>query len=289
MLDPLNEFFYMTFQIFYVLGMVVAFMGVPILVLFWKKMMPKCARTLFWAARRNTPPLLLVHDSGRGEITTIHERKGEGVVMTQEGKYKILPRIVPKTRSQVNKVLAEQGEEQIETSEDAAEGEESKSIVTMEFLNENFVLDYSDWIVKRCSLVGLRMPFFIGYTGKLCLLNPEALALYEMGDMVVDVGDKVLFNPHNIADKKLDDALKPMKLLDGRKINEIIYHGFDQSQIAGVIADTEELVRLGKGISKTTIAIMTLIVIACVAAAALFFLPQIITPTPQIIRLFKFW
>lgn len=314
-LDALSNIIWETLPVFYVAGMVACF-GLPVvLFLFWKKWMPLPARTLFWASRRNTPPLLLVHDSGRGEITTIHERKGEGTVMTQQGKFKILPRYTMKLpfRAMIEKrnkdaataALASQGVaassglpitqqplQTDQTQDDPPENEEQTTqqpqapqeneldltqAVTVKMLNDNFILDYGDWVVKRTNLIGMNLPFFVGYTGKLCLLNPEALALYEAGEMFIrTTPSDVMFNPKQLADKNIDDAFQPLLLMDPRKIQQIIYDGFDQSQLAAVVADSEELARIGQGISPRMKLILGIVVIAGLAIAGIYFLPQIL-------------
>lgn len=282
MADILTEFFYLTFEIFYIIGMIICFTGFPLLVWFWKRKMPKAARTLFWASIRGTPPLLLVHDSGRGEFTTVLERKGEGIVKTREGKYKILPRVMRKTplEEKIVKELTEAAKEAGQESEvttvevELPEGTEKPS--RLSFLKDNFILDYSDWIIKRCMLVGLRMPLWVGYTGKLCLLNPEALALYEAGEMYIQTEDKTLFNPNKLEGKTKANALQPLLLIDPRKIQQIIYDGFDQSQLAGVVADSEELARLGRGLSKSMIAAIGILLILLIVGLAIFFVPQML-------------
>lgn len=297
----LEDFFFLTLPIFYVVGMIVCFTLFPIIILFWKRWLPLPARTLFWAARRGTPPLYLVHDSGRGELTTIQERKGEGIVITREGRYKILPRVSLKKedkREQYGMMAAyaqtqtpveeatnpiNDDEEPIETFDATQqETEEPKTIGeqlrhAFSFFKNTFVLDYSDWILKRSTMVGLKMPFFLGYTGKLCLLNPEALALYEMGEMKIKTEDYTLFNPHKLQEKEKNfrNALQPLLLLEPRKIRQVIYDGFDQSQIAGVVADSEELARLGMGISPRMKIVLVLVAMLLVGIGILF-LPQIL-------------
>lgn len=286
MADPLTEFFFLTLPIFYIVGMIVSFTGIPIFILFWKRWLPKPARTFFWAARRRTPPILLVHDSGRGEFTTIIERRGEGIVKTQQGKYKILPRIMQRLPLE-EKMPTAPIPETVESEEVVQEEEKAnslakkvRSIMSIDILKKTFILDYSDWVLKRCMLVGLNMPFFIGYTGKLCLLSPEALALYEMGDMMVKTEDETLFNPKNVEGKDIKDAVQPLLLLDGRKIQQIIYDGFDQSQIAAVVADTEELMRVGKGLSGKMIGAIAILIIILVVGLGMFLIPQFL---PQVV------
>jgi hypothetical protein len=299
----LEDFFIITMPIFYVIGMVVLFVGIPFAIYYYKRKIPKAARTLFWSGIRREPPLLLCHDSGRGELTTIHERKGEGIVMTAQGKYKILPRYMPKVplssllggQSANSKVAQPQTssiegdtseQEDTETPEapqtTAGREVDLQKVFNVKFLKENFIFDYSDWIVKRTYLVGLDLPFFVGYTGKLCLFNPEALALYEAGEMFVKTEDSIMFNPNNLADKSIEDVkanpaayFQPLLLLDPRKIQQVIYEGFDQSQIAGIVQDSEELARIGQGLSPKMKLILTILLIAIAAGAGLYFLPQI--------------
>lgn len=297
--QTLEDFFYLTMSLFYIVGMVFCFVGIPFMIYFYKRKIPKAARTLFWAGLRREPPLLLCHDSGRGELTTIKERKGEGIVMTAQGKYKILPRwrarIPLSAMLGQNKLEPEvpapitEGEQQVNAQEEAPQQPQVpvtpeinlQSVFNVKLLKENFILDYSDWIVKRTFLVGLDLPFFVGYTGKLCLLNPEALALYEAGDMMIRTEDEMMFNPNKLEGKTTENAMQPLLLLDSRKIQQIIYEGFDQSQIAGVVADSEELARIGQGISPKMKVILAIIVIGILAAAGLFFLPQIMSGFQQ--------
>jgi hypothetical protein len=312
-LQSIDELIFITLPYFYVIGMVTIF-GLPwLLIWFWKRKMPLPARTLFWAAVRNLPPLLLVHDSGRGELTTIHERRGEGTVMTAQGKFKILPRYSIKIPfREMSKRLQEQKQSQqlpavvsgdiVATEEGlqatseqpdetaaqsqaaqstASSKEDTSNVLTMKLLNENFIMNYDDFVVKRTNLMGMNLPFFIGYTGKLCLLNPEALALYEAGEMFVrTTPTEVLWKGKSYSLDDLPDeardSFQPLLLMDPRKIQQIIYDGFDQSQIAAVVADSEELARLGQGISPRMKMILIIVVIVGLAAAALFLLPQML-------------
>jgi len=293
----LEDFFFITMPIFYIVGMVFCFVGLPVLIYVWKRKIPVASRTLFWAGIRREPPLLLCHDSGRGELTTVRERKGEGIVMTSQGKYKILPRWMPKlplsflgreaaaipqTPTSQGNPTEEEAENSAGENTEVAQGKTGVEVdldkaINIKFLHDNFILDYGDWVVKRTFLVGLDLPFFVGYTGKLCLLNPEALALYETGEMFIRTEDKVLFNPQGLEGKRIEDAIQPLLLLDPRKIQQIIYEGFDQSQIAGIVADSEELARIGQGISPKMKLLLGILILVVLAGAALFFLPQILS------------
>ncbi len=307
-----EDFFIATVPIFYVLGMVLSVMFPLVVVLFWKRIMPPVLRTLFWAARRKSPLLLLCHDSGRSILTTITERQGEGIVLTAQGKYKILPRFAPKLpfnemiRQAAEKLAAEklaalpspteqalgEGAEKKEEEQSQQETEEEEpedlsyvlpqldmtQAFTVKTLKESFILDYSDYVNKRSTLIGLDLPVFVGYTGKLCLMNPEALALYEAGDMMIKTTDMELFNPNSVPDKDESKAMQPLMLMNPRKIQEIIWKGYDQSQIAGVVADSEELIRtqMSGGMSKTMKYLILFGLLAALAVAAVMFLPNLL-------------
>lgn len=314
----MEEFVYATFPIFYVLGIVLTVTVPIIMILFWKKIMPSVLRKLFWISRKKLPILLLCHDSGRSIFTSIIERQGEGIVKTKEDKYKILPRFAPKfplaqlikqhlqaqkeanlsqsivKNSATNPETETESEEVTEQSTNQQNGKtvppdfhspldvipqlDLPQIFNITGLKENFLLDYSDFINKRSTIVGLNLPLFLGYTGKLCLLNPEALALYEAGEMFVRTSEGDIFNPKGIEGKKKEDAMQPLLLLNPRKIQEIIYEGFDQSQVAGIVADTEEEMRLrlgGGGLGGNWKLIILIVIIMLAALGALFFLPQL--------------
>jgi len=299
--DQIEGLFYLTLPFFYIIGMVATIAGIPFFIYFYKRKIPKAAKTIFWSSIRREPPLILCHDSGRGEFTTIHERKGEGIVMTAQGKYKILPRYLPRLplsaiMQQNANPSAVPSSKNVATESDSPEDEEETTVAPTEalpkavsdgsgvvdlnqvfsvkVLKEYFIFDYSSFIQKRTNLVGLDLPLWIGYTGKLCLLNPEALALYEAGDMMIHTEDGTLFNPNKVQGKRIEDALQPLLLMDPRKIQQIIYSGFDQSQIAGVVADSEELARIGQGISPKLKMLIIILVIGIVAVLALLFLPS---------------
>ena len=172
--------------------------------------------------------------------------------MTEAGKYKLLPRYV--ARKHAGADLADQ-------ASGKADGE--------------YVRDYSDWIVKRCNLIGLGLPFFVGYSGKLCLLNPEALALYEAGEIMVETEDGTLFNPNKVRGKMREDAFQPLLLLDPRKTKEIINEGFDEAQMAAIVVDSELIGALGRGFGKY-LPIVAIVVVIAFVLLGLMFLPQIL-------------
>lgn len=85
-----------------------------------------------------------------------------------------------------------------------------------------------DAIARRTILEGLDLPFFVGYSGRLCLLNPETLALWETGE-----------NAQGQAKTDNPSSEKPLLLLDPRKIKDIIGTQFSVSQIGEIINDSE--------------------------------------------------
>lgn len=262
-MDVMTSFY----EIEIVVGIVVTLAGVPLLVFFWKRMLPLPARTIFWGKRRNLPLAFICHDSGRGVLHTITERRGEGVVVTDHGKYKILPRYLE------DKEVVEVTEEiQQGTSSDGQETPQATK-VTRRVLGR--LKDYSSWIVKRTTLYGYEAPFFLGYSGKICLMNPEALALYELGDMMIKTEDKTLFNPHGIDGKRVEDALQPLLLIDPKVIKQAIPEGYDDSQIAAITRDSEEIGQFGRGFGKFTLPIVIIVIAIVGVLAAIFILPQI--------------
>jgi len=281
--------------------------------LFWKKMLPAPARLMFWAARRKHPLALVVHDSGRSELTTIVERMGDGVVITPNGKYKILPRFVDMTTPSPRQLENEEIQKQIQDEQAAmglsnpgAEGVDpagnqdgaatsaqggagSTSVapaptqgngplmtvprVLQSVIGKSgFFLDLSDWVVKRSILIGIGVPLFVGYSGKICLLNPEALALYEAAQMYIRTdegvmykGDKDSMNP--------DDVLQPLLLLDPRKIKTIVDSSYDDAQIAAIAADSELIGAHGRGLGKYS-GLFIILAVVLIAGLAIFILPQ---------------
>lgn len=231
----MDVFLFIWYTIFPLLGFV-GLITLPWLIpLIWFRIIPKAARTLFWAARRKMVPAYIVHDSGRGAMTLIQERRGEGVVITDHGKYRLLPRYVEATEKD----------------------------------NPKNQLDYSaEWITKRSIMASLGLPFYIGYSGSLCLLNPEALAWYEAGKIFVPTAN----NP--VPNEKQKDLPKPLMLLDLKSIKSIINRAFDTTQISAVLQDMYLLGLLGRGFNKTLISIGAIILVVVAVLAILFFLPQ---------------
>lgn len=239
--------------------------------------MPEESRVLFWAKMRKTPPILVVHDSGRGEMSRVLERRGSGVVYTKDRdgrrKYKLLPRYTSKSGVE----SAIMNLKDITANPNMTPEELMQGLMT-DTPDAEYVKDYSDWMVKRCILAGSGLPFFVGYAGKLNLLNPEALALYQAGEMFVKTEDKTLFDPR---DKQPTGVIptagkhyEPLMLLDPRKIKEIISAGFDEAQMSVVIADSEEIGRGLRGGFKLG-GIGIIIVIIIMVIALIFFLPQL--------------
>lgn len=233
-------------------GVVFWFTAPWLLPLIWKRVIPAASRTLFWAARRKLIPILIVHDSGRGILGLINEKRGEGIVVTNRGNYRLLPRFVP---------IGEEVETQAEkTEEPNPEKSEKRGL-----------LDYTtDWIMKRCFLVGLGTPFYVGYSGSLCLLNPECLAWYEANEIFVSTPDK----PYP-ANKKEKSLPQPLMLLEPRKIKGIINRSFDTTQISAIVEDARMEGMLGRGFGRYASIIGIIMIIAVIFIVALVFAPQL--------------
>jgi len=213
------------------------------------------------------PPIQVVHDSGRRQLKMIREKKG-GLIITNEGRYKLLPMFTAKRDSS-----------QLEFDNPVeANPTETKKVESLRQIYEDYYLDYSTWNSKRSQLVGLNMPFFVGYSGKACLLNPEALALYEAAEMSVNIEGKMSFNPNELKGEELKgkpsarNAVQPLMPLDPRVIKEIINEGFDETQIAAIQTDSEMLGQLGRGYGKLIPIAVILIIVVVVAVVAMNFL-----------------
>jgi len=262
---------YINAPIFFMILVVLAIALPTLFIWFWKKKVPKPARTLFWCAVKGYAPLLLVHDSGRADIVAIKERKAEGIVETSTGTFKILPRYAPlMSEEEIEKVGDPSEKERVEILKDVS----GKKI---QIGKRQFTLDFSHWMAKRSWLIGMPTPLFVGYTGSLCILNPEALALFEAGDLKIETGEGTLFNPKNVRGKSEDDAVQPLMLLDPRKIGKFIYSHFDTSQIAGVIQAAEERVRIGLGASaKKFLLIFAVVIVVMLVIVGIMYLPKLL-------------
>lgn len=219
------------------------------------KRVPKAARTLIEAAAKKLVPALIVHDSGRAAIHLLLERRGEGVVMTDQGEYRLLPRYAEMDVTDLPEETTQQGKKKGNPTGEEVEQQKKKT------LREKLKLDWNiEWITKRSILVGLGLPFYVAYSGKLCLLNPECLAWYEAGEIFVPTED----NPVPTG----DDKKKPMPLmfLSVQKMKAIINKRYDMSQLNAILVDAENLGRLGRGL---TTGMKVGIVLALVAVAIL--------------------
>ncbi len=262
-----DEMLIIFYEVMVVLGIVYALAGSWLPFLFWKRWVPKPSKTIFWANRRKNPLALIVHDSGRSDLVAIVERRGEGVVVLEGGKkYKVLPRYLSTEESEA--MGNAEATEPTEETKEAPQGEKGIG---------GRIRDYSAWIVKRSMLIGLGVPILVGYSGKICLLNPEALALYEAGEMYVETEDKPMFKK-DVADKKdktIEDAVQPLLLLDPKKIKTMISSSFDDSQIAAIMWDSEEIGRYGRGFAKMLPWLLIIGIAVIAVIGVIFFLPQI--------------
>jgi hypothetical protein len=233
---------------------VISIIGVPsVAIIFWKKLMPKAARTIYWAKQRKQPPLLVVHDSGRGELTLVTERMGSGVVQTTQGKFKLLPRYISSINDDDEKLTDQQ--------------KETKQQKPKKW--KSLIKDWSSWAVKRCLLTGLDLPFFVGYSGIVCLLSPEILALYEAGELKVKSTDTTLWK--KVQGKSIKEALEPLMLLDPRVIKAIVSDSYDEVQIAAFGTEMEQIGLLGRGFRRY-LPIMAIIVVAIIIIGVLYLL-----------------
>ena len=246
-MDMFMWFFYVVCPL---VGLVFILTSPWLIPLIWLRFIPKPARTLFWASRRKQIPVLIVHDTGRAKLTLAKERRGEGVVVTEAGKYKILPRYVS-----------------LETELETKEAEKKGKNPGGKAKAKKLLKDFGDWVTKRCLLTGLGLPFLVGYSGSICLVNPEALALWTAGKMKVQTAEgSFSFNPRKNVD--VQNLVQPLMLLEPREIKSLINRTFDTTQISACLLDAEELGRLGRPFNKTLLGVLAVGLIVGVAILA---------------------
>lgn len=274
----MDLFFWLMYVFLPVVG-IIALIGVPVLgTIFWKKVLPKVSRDLMWCKLKGMSPAIICHDSGRAELQMFQERRGSGVVMTNKGKYKILPRFtsIDESNNPLAKIIAE---EQAVTNPDEPVNPDETSMATPEAEKRlkkisktlNVLRDYSDFVTKRSILMGLGLPLFLGYSGKLCLFHPDALALYEAGQMQIKTEDVTYYKGDP---KKQDEAPEPLILLDPRAIKVLINQGFDETQMAAVTTDAELVGMIGR--PSNAMKWILVVVIIVVAVLGILFLPSIL-------------
>lgn len=232
-----------------------------LLPLLWHKRVPPAARVLVECFHRKEVPALIVHDSGRSALVRIFERRGEGVVMTDRGKYRLLPRYTEAEEEVMDRLAEEMGAAQSRNPKTSQKTDKQKSQSTEEQPKEpkKKRLDFNtDWITRRSILTGLGLPFYVGYSGTLCLLNPECLAAHQAGEMFVPTSEQ----PYPTEQQK--SLPKPLMLLDPRRIAAIINRSFDTTQIDAIIVDAEERGRLGRGLGQFLIPIGIIMLIVVV-------------------------
>ena len=257
------------------IGWISLFAIPTVIPLVYYKVFPKTARTFIAAKRKNLIPAYIVHDSGRAVITLVNERMGGGICVSEKkDRYKILPKFVEEEEvTAEDEATAFPKEAQNEEGEDTESTEKSAGSQPMTL--KRAVRTFGDWVTKRSHLVGLGKPMFVGYSGKACLLNPLALALWEAGKMKIRNEDHK-FIRKKVKDKddkipQIQDLVQPLMLLDPRSVKAVISHAFDEAQIAAMCADSEAIGRMGRGLPKWVLPV-GIILIVIVAGAAIFLL-----------------
>lgn len=241
----MDMFTFFWFFIMPIVGLIMCVVFPVVFGLLWFKWLPPISKTLYRAKRKRLIPLFLTHDSGRASCVLVYERKGEGVLMTDDGRYKILPRYVG--------------------TEDAGNPEPKKVSKI-----------YSDFITKRALLTGLGLPILYGYSGTLCALNPEALALVESGDMILETADMPV-KAEKAKNKSLKELLRPLMILDPRKIKEVLNSSYDESQIGACLVDSEMIGMLGRPSQlKKYIPLFLILGILVVGAIAVLMVPDLL-------------
>lgn len=245
---------------------------------FWfyrNRRLPPVARILNKAKQEGMPPAIITHGSGRASIQLFRERRGEGIMISDDGyTFKILPRFVgvPTRR----KGTEEEKPSSNPTSQDLEKPEEKTE----------FLKSFSDIITKRHILTGLGLPIFFGSSDTLCLCNPETVALIEAGEMYIETADKVVISEKGKKKReKLEGEgkdwrkvmMQPLMLLHPRKIAEYINRMYDSTQINSCLAEAERIGYEGRpSVWAKRKGLIMLFVILLIGGAALFFVPQLL-------------
>lgn len=276
----LFDFEYAWFMIFGTIGFVFCCASF-VFPLLWFKKVPEPARMLTRCAQTGEVPALVVHDSGRSKLISITEKLGEGVVKTDQGNYRILPRFV-KVREVLKGVVdkAEAAKKLQDLSEETTDLETAEVPSTLpteteldkfkELLKgQGLEMDYyGDFLNRRSILIGLGLPIYTAYSGKMCLINPLCLALYHAGEMFIPTADK----PDQSDIPEADRKPMPMMLLDSTEMKTIINHRYDTSQVNAAIIDAVETGKAGLTVPAWALPVATIAILAVAAVAALVFL-----------------
>ena len=229
-------FEYLWFYILPFIGVVMLIVTPVLFWLLWFRYLNPTARKLNKYIRKKIPIAAITFDTGRTILCGLIERRGEGVVMTDHGTYKILPRIL---------------EEDEKTKKEPAE--------------EDF---FKDLVLKRSILEGSNSPFFVGYSGKICLLNPDTLALAEMTEHKPLGENEVTLEEESAGDPK---KARPLLLIDPKRIKDFVSGAFSESQMLAIIRDTEEIMRASMGLRRFAIPITVIVVIVLMLMIAMQF------------------
>lgn len=311
-----TEFLIFT-QILPLIGLILLVAFPVVFFYFWKGLIPKPVRQMFWANRRKQPLYISVHDSGRAIIGTVTEKTGNGVVYTSDGHYKLVPKLVPKEnptypQARLTAQAVTNGADPPTANPDGSGADPPPTPDLTQDATERimgkYVEDYSDYFHKRINIVGLGVPLLIGYSGKMTLMNPFVLSLYEAGQMIPFEDQLDLIEHKKIVTIKkksqvkgsffrrretisLDDDLqqqedeqpqqasydfgtlvRPLMLLDPRNIANIITMSYDETQMSSVITDAERMGLMGKPNNKMTWILLIICVAALAGGVAYFFL-----------------
>ena len=229
---------YLWFYILPFVGVVMLIVTPVFFFLLWFRYLTPIAKKINRYVRKKMAIAAITFDTGKTVLCGLIERRGEGVVITDYGRYKILPRMP------------------------VVKKEEKDSLTEL----------YSDLVLKRSILEGTNSPFFIGYSGKICLLNPDTLALAEMTEHQSLKEGEVVFEGEG-AEENREGEEKPrsLLLLDPRKIKELVTKSFSESQMLAIIRDTEEIMRASMGLRRFTVPIAVIIVIVLLLMVAMQF------------------
>jgi len=213
--------------------------------IFWFFIVPKIARTITWARLKKCITILLADDMGWVQLVFSKEHLPEGVVETtrSEGDWRFLPR--PKWKSL-----------------------KSKS-------NPGDTASVEEIILKKFTWKDLGKPFWIGYAGKVALMNPATLAGMEQTNeslfevQLKKMQDYILSLPEStrqtlltlMGELKESLKVKPITLVDPRKIKEVVPQMYTPSQVEAIAVNRElkGMKKRGKEYGKLVIGLAAII------------------------------
>jgi hypothetical protein len=216
---------------------------------FWVRVVPYASKYMYRLKRKGLALAIVVADTSRSAFAMIVERRGEGIVVTGEDKYKLLPRytVLPTEEEKRQKRKEEGSKKRLgeDTAEEGTEsGESSPPDPPQETITEKdpeVPLNYADYSIKRSFLADVgSVPFFVAYHGSICLFDPLLLALAESCEMKESIPRKEADSQENKMPKALPSEIVNFpSAMSLKKVREFIKNVFEETQYKAIIDEIE--------------------------------------------------